>query len=281
MWRTAHILGVVVAVGVIAASSRIAQAHGPTRERIAKLTAAIARDPANPDLYVTRATVHREMGTTRSALADLDHALQLDTTRDDIRTARAVVLCDLDEFAAALTALDDVLARNAGDATAWSTRGYALAGLGRHAEAAAALDRAIALADPPRIEDYVLRARCLTAPGDIHIERAIAGIDEGLVRLGPVASLQVMAVELDRSRGSFDSALARVDAMGPLWDREESLLALRGDVLAEAGRTLEAQAAYTEALQTIEEREARGRVTAATRRLHDLLLQRLAGGSNP
>ena len=67
--------------------------------------------------------------------------------------------------------------------------------------------------------------------------------------------------------------------MSAQFDRDESLLALRGDVLSEAGRTLEAQAAYTAALQAVEEREARGRATPATRRLHDELVQRLVRGS--
>ena len=281
MWRAAHILGVVVVITTIAAPLRVVHAHGPTEERIANATAAIQRDPANPDLYVKRATVHREMGNYRSALADLDRALRLDVMRDDIRTARAIVLCDLEDFAAALTTVDDVLVRAPDDATAWSTRGCALAGLDRHADAVSSLDRAIALADPPRIEDYALRARCLRSPGCADIERAMAGLDEGLARLGPVASLQVMAIDLERARGRYDAALARVDAMSPLWDRDEALLALRGDVLTDAGRTLEAQAAYTAALQAVEEREARGRATAATRRLHGELVQRLAVGSGP
>ena len=279
MRLAAYILGVVVALSLLSAPFRVAHSHGPTEERIAKVTAAIARDPANPDLFVKRATVHREMGAARPALADLDRALEIDAARDDIRTARALVLCDLKNFPAALAAVDDVLARVPGDAIAWSTRGCALAGLGRHSDAVIALDRAITLADPPQLEDYALRARCLTMPGVADLDRAIAGLDEGLARLGPVVSLQVLAIDVERSRGAYDAALARVDAMSAQWDRDESLLALRGDVLAEAGRTLEAQAAYTAALQAVEEREARGRATPATRRLHEELVQRLADGS--
>ena len=45
------------------------------------------------------------------------------------------------------------------------------------------------------------------------VERAVAGLDEGVQRLGPLVTLHLAAVELELDRGQHDRALARIEAL--------------------------------------------------------------------
>jgi predicted negative regulator of RcsB-dependent stress response len=104
----------------------------------------------------------------------------------------------------------------------------------------------------------------------------VTGLDEGIARLGSAVSLQRLAVELERRNHRYDDALTRLDRMQSQFARTETMLALRGDILTEAGRTLEANAAYTEALHLVEERMAHGRVVPATAQLRTDLMHKLS-----
>ena len=236
------------------------------------LNTAIAREPANVDFLVERADLYREIGSLSRALADYDHALRLDPARN-VHLGRALVFLQQQRFDDALAATDASIAREPGDARAWRARADALAGLDRDEEAVGALDDAIAVGDPPLPDDYLQRAELLARAS--HLNDAIAGLDEGLARLGPAVTLQLLAIELERRRGTFDSALARIDDLQERYDRVETVLVLRGDVLAQAGRKEEADAAYTDALQVIEERLSNRRAAPAEAQLRADVLRKL------
>jgi tetratricopeptide (TPR) repeat protein len=251
-----------------------AHAHGPAQERISVLTAVIAREPANADLLIERADLYRETGSLSRALADYNRALRLDPARN-VHLGRALVLLQQKHFDDALAAADVSIAREPGEPRAWRVRADALAGLDRDAEAISALDEAIALADPPLPDDYLQRAELLASLDTPRLDDAIAGLDEGLARLGPAVTLQLFAIELERRRRTLDSALARIDQLQDEYDRVETVLVLRGDVLAQAGRRLEADAAYTEALEVIEERLSGRRAAPAEAQLRADVLRKL------
>ena len=191
---------------------------------------------------------------------------------------RALVFLEWKRFDDALAAADASIVREPGNARVWRVRADALAGLNRNAEAVGALDRAIALGDPPVPDDYLTRAELLASLETPRLDDAISGLDEGLTRLGPAVTLQLLAVELERRRGTFDSALARIDDLADGFDRDETVLVLRGDVLAQAGREQEADAVYTEALQLIEEQLSGKRAAPSAMRLRADLLRKLGAG---
>jgi tetratricopeptide (TPR) repeat protein len=270
-WRALVIL-TLAAAGL--SPARVVRAHGPAQERISVLTAAIARDPANLDLMIERADLYRETGNLSRSLADYDRVLRLDPARN-VHLGRALVLLQQQRFNDALAAADATIVREPGDPRAWRVRAKTLAGLDRDAEAESALDQAIALADPPLPDDYLQRSELLASLESPRLDDAIAGLDEGLARLGPAVTLQLLAIELERQRGTFDSALARLDDLEDRYDRVETVLVLRGDVLAQAGRKQEADAAYTDALEVIEERLSNRRAAPAETRLRADVLRKL------
>ena len=271
-WHGLVILTLAAAVSL--SPGQTVYAHGPAQGRIAALTAAIAGDPANVDLLVERADLYREIGSLSRALADYDRALRLDPTCN-VHLGRALVLLERQRFDDALAAADASIVREPGDPRAWRVRAEALVGLDRDPEAVIALDQAIAVADPPLPDDYLQRAKLLASFGASQLDDAIAGLDEGLARLGPAVTLQLFAIELERERRTFDSALARLDDLQDRYDRVEAVLVLRGDVLAQAGRKQEADAAYTDALQVIEERLSNKRAAPADTRLRADVLRKL------
>ena len=87
--------------------------------------------------------------------------------------------------------------------------------------------------------------------GPDYVDEALAGLDEGIARLGPLVTLIQYAVSMEVARGQYDAALARIEALpvgvqsGPAW------LARRGDILVEAGRLNEARVTYIVAKQAI------------------------------
>jgi tetratricopeptide (TPR) repeat protein len=256
-------------------------AHGVAHERIAALTASIDRTPANMAAVIERADLYREIGEFSLALADYDRALRLDPAWSGAHLGRALVLIERDDFCGALAAADTFLVRAPDVARAWRIRAQALIGLHHAAEAIDALDRAIRLADPPPPDDYIDRARMLASLGDSHLDEAIAGLDAGLTRVGPAVTLQHLAIDLERRRGTFDAALARLDGIRAQYARSEAVLDLRGDILAQAGRRHEAAAAYHDALRAIEERRLQSRTTPASERLHADLLRKLETMGDP
>jgi len=270
-----QMFALVVVCALFHAGTRSVHAHGSANDRIEVLGVAIAREPTHVEFLVERADLYREIGELSHALADYERALRLDPARDSLHLARALTLVEQGDFAEALVSVDTFIDRDPDHPRAWRVRAGALSALHRVADAISSLNCAIALADPPAPEDYLRRAELLASLGPSSLDIAIAGLDDGLEKLGPAVTLQLFAVELERRRGTYDAALTRLDEMQRQYDRVESVLALRGDILAQAGRDQEADAAYTDALQAIEEWLSHGPTTPAARRLKAELLHKL------
>jgi tetratricopeptide (TPR) repeat protein len=118
---------------------------------------------------------------------------------------------------------------------------------------------------PAPMPDLILeRARLQAALG--RLDDAVAGIDEGLRRLGEIPSLQLPAIEYERQRGDFTGALARVDRLVARYPRKEPWLALQAEVLEQADRLAEARATFREVIAGIE-------AYAPVRRQLDLIRQ--------
>ena len=123
--------------------------------------------------------------------------------------------------------------------------------LGWGLKAVSFIDRAIARIAQPEPDHYLARADTLASLGDRHLPRAVAGIDEGIKRLGPLVSLDSRAIDLEVQLGRFDSALGRVDRQAAATVRKDMWLARRAEVLDRAGRRQEARASRQQALSAI------------------------------
>ena len=225
-------------------------AHGPLLEQIEKLTAEIARDPGNAQLYIRRGELHRVHEEWDAALADYRRAQTLAPAEDRIDFLRGRALQEAGRSGQAKTALDVYLARHPGHVEARVARARALRALGEYRAAVDDYAHAIERISRPDPDLYLERARTQLAAGDP--VQAIAGIDAAVERLGPIPSLQLFAIELDVQQGRVDAALLRLDVLAARSPRKETWLARRGEILAQAGRPDEARTAYVAALAALE-----------------------------
>jgi tetratricopeptide (TPR) repeat protein len=227
-------------------------AHGDLHEQIAAIARRIDESPSRADLYVRRGQLHRVHGEWEAALADYDRAARLDPDLSVIDFVRGVALLDAGRPADARAALDRFLARRPDHVEAHATRARAWLGLGQPLAAAHDFSRAIALRPQPRPEYYIERARALAAAGDIHVDEALRGLDEGIERLGPLVTLQLYAVDLELVRARPAAALARLERMLERFGSNPTWLVRRAEILERAGRPGEARAAYASSLAALE-----------------------------
>jgi tetratricopeptide (TPR) repeat protein len=247
-------------------------AHDGLHDQIEQVTRRIAETPGDGALYLKRGELYRLHGEWDRALADLDRASRLAPGLAAVEFARGRTLLEAGRPAEARAALDRFLAHAPAHVEALLTRARARAALGEHAGAAADYTRALELMPRPEPDVYLERARALAAAD--RVEEAVRGLDEGIARLGPLVTLELCAVDLERRLGRVDAALARVDLLASRSPRKETWLARRGEILDAAGRADEARAAFAAALDAIRALPADRRTRAVVeleRQLRDRL----------
>ena len=243
------VAAVLALASALAVADR-APAHGDLHRQIIALDALIAAEPASAALHVRRGDLHRAHRDWPAALADYERAATLDPGLSAADRGRAAVLLETGDPGAALASADRALARGAGRAEAGALRARALGGLGRPREAADEWAGVIQATARPRPELYIERARALVADAG-RLEEAIAVIDQGIARLGPVVALDLFAIDLELGRCQPDAAVARVDRQAAATSRKETWLVRRGEILEGAGRRAEAREAFAAALTAL------------------------------
>jgi tetratricopeptide (TPR) repeat protein len=257
----------------------VARAHGPDHETILLLTAELGKRPGDPELLLQRGERLRVHGDLAAARLDFQSCLTAVPDSSPARLRLAMVLRDLGESAEALSLLDSIVGNPRTNLTALATRADLLCRTGRHQEAVADYDAILTRTGTPRPDLYLDRARAILAAGTNSETLALAGIDEGLRRLGPVPSLQLFALDLDQARGAWREALTRLDALQAGSTRKERWLYRRGEILRTAGRHAEARREYQRALAAIDALPERLRRTIATGELRTDIEARLAAGT--
>ncbi len=242
-------------------------AHGATHEHIAALTIKINLDPRNADLYVKRGQAYGDHGDWKSALDDFHRAGQLDSNLTIVDLARGRTLFNAGQFEQAKSALDRFLAKEPIHPEARILRARTLAQLGQWDASVSDYSQAIeylAQLGAPNPDYYLERAYANAARGPAYVPDALHGLDDGIATLGPLATLQLYAIELELSRGRTDDALARLESLAASSNRRESLLARLGEILELAGRTDAARTAYEQAVAAINVLTPRHRATRGT-----------------
>lgn len=255
-----------------------ASAHDGLREQIAVLATQIDAEPARADLYLRRGDLNRAAGNLAQARADLDRAASLDPHLIAVQLAVARLNLDEHRPSDAASAATRYLAVEGRHVQALLVRARAFARLGRRGDAVADFTRAIELEPVPDV--VIERARLLEeSPADL--EEALLGVEDGRRRIGPVITLDLEALDIERRLRRYDAALRRLDDITARSPRKEQWLARRGSLLEEAGRPADALASYEAALSAAAALPQHVRDTRATRALISTIqnsLNRLTAG---
>lgn len=242
-----------------------AKAHDEPSTRIAALTWQIAAEPGNAVLYLRRGELHRLDRELPEALADYARARRLDPGLVIVDLGEGRALLDANRPGEARRLLERYVRARGNDPEGRLELARSLARLHETNTADAEYARAIALSPEPRPDAYFERARFLQAAR--RLAAAIRVLDEGIARLGPLASLEELAMEMELAGKDPDAALARLDRIFPPGSRQETRLVRRGEILVAAGRSAEAREAFLRARRAIENLPPRLRQTRAVQKL--------------
>ena len=264
--------GTVAAFLLVLVPAAVAWAHPDISVLEDAAAEEAARHPDDPAILMQQALAQQVAGQWDAALASLAHAAEHGADADEVGAARGRVYLAAGWPRMAKLELDRVLARHPDRLPLVYDRGQAWLQLGNAEEAARDFGRAVAGLPEPRPEQVFAHRDALLWLG--RRADAVAALDAGIARLGPVASLELAAVDLEEELGRHADALRRLDLLLGQNPQNEAWVARRGDILARAGRSGEAHAAFAHALALIESRpgDRRGeRVEALERRLRAAL----------
>ena len=249
-------------------------AHADLEEQIAALTRQLAKQGESATLYCERADLYRRHAEFDAALADVSAAERLQTNSPPLSLDRARILSDAGRAAEALATIRPFLDREPDHPEALIIRARSHARLGNPAAAVADYNAALAKCPVPGPDLFLERARQQAVLGKL--ADAAHGLDEAITNAPSFSTLQLAALDYDRQRGAFDSALARVDAFVARYPVKEPWLTLRAEVLAQAGRNHEAETTFQQVLAGIEKYPPLRRDLELTKQLEARARQGLA-----
>jgi tetratricopeptide (TPR) repeat protein len=213
-----------------------------------------------------------------AALEDYARAERLNPTLAGLDLFKGLALMQGHRWDSARAALDRFVSKEPDHVLARLSRARIFMELGQPMAAVDDYTHAIERSAEPRPEYYIDRARALAGQGRTTL--ALRGLDEGIRKLGSIATLELMAIDLELANHHYDQALARLDKLATQGERPEIWLARRGDILERAARREEARAAYQAAWTAIESVPPSRRRVRATVDLENQLqsaLERLGG----
>ncbi len=240
--RVRHLTLAFMLTGLSGLSMR---AHPEIDDALARLNVAIAAAPSAAALYLERGELYARHEDWVAAEANYLRADEIAPALPRLATLRGALALATGHAAEAKTYLDLALSRAPDDLEAFILRARTHAALGARTAARRDYDAALAHATAPAPDLFLERAALLPA------DEAIRSLDEGVARLGSVVTLHLRALALEESLGRIDAAAARLEQLAAQSERSDSWLKRRGDLLARAGRMIEARAAYAAALSAI------------------------------
>jgi predicted Zn-dependent protease len=251
----------------------LADPHGDLDLQIEKLGESIRAQPASAELHLRRAELHRAHEDWPAARSDYLRARELDPAlaETDLGLGRVELAAGRPEESR--RRLDLYLQARPDSAPGLVERARARHALGDDGGAVRDYDRGLALWEVPRPDHFIERCRFARPLG---FDRALAGLDEGLRRLGPLVTLLEEAVRLETEAGRLEQALARVDLVLASLPRKDRWLERRGHLLSRLGRSEEATAAFEAGLREIESLPAARRQARETADL-EARLRRMLG----
>lgn len=263
--RKATLLLLSAALLVIRAER--ADAHGDLHEQIARVSSLIEKEPGNAELLLQRGELRRLHAEFVEAAADFEKAAALRPDWPQVGIAKGRLALSSGKFEMAVAEMDRLLPKNPEYPEGWLIRARARVRLAEYVSAAKDYTEIVRRVEKPEPDVFLERAAALVAAGDVHFAPALAGLEEGMTKLGNIVTLDLAALDLELKMKRFEQALCRIDRVLKTSKRRDSWLARRGDVQVLCGRTEEARGSYNEALEAIAALPAHHQATAATAEL--------------
>lgn len=242
------LLTAALAVGLLHGGRR-AGAHGAYHELIERANQRIAQDPG-AESYMSRGELHRAHGDFDLALADFSKAGTVDPNLAVVDLMKGRTLLEAGRALAARPLLERYAEKHPEDARAFLFRARVRMAMGRARDAAADYAAAFSRMQAVSPDEINERLRAQTEAG--LFAEALRDLDLAMKKLGVVVTLQLPAIDLEVRAKRWDEALARLDTLAAQSPRKESWLLRRGGILAQAGRTGDARAAFAEARKALE-----------------------------
>ncbi len=253
-------------------------AHPFLDSSLEQLNSALAAQPDNPRLHLSRGGLYLDERHTAEALADFDRALALDPTFEVAHLLRAQALLAGGQLDDALDAARRFRALVPGAPKGWLTLARIEAARGAHGAALTAYDGYLVRAAEPAPDHLLERAAAAVAAGDLG--EAIAGLERAIALLGPLTAFLERAIALEIERGNPDAALVWLERLAASSPRAERWHLERARLLFELDRDAEARAALRAAEAALgrypESQRAAGAVSAIAVEIRELasVLQR-------
>ncbi len=253
----------------------ISLAHPGIHEQEAAADKALERAPDDPVNYIVRGKLHYEVGNWDAALEAFHQARSKGAAVETTAPLQGNTYLAAGWPRAAKRCFDEALASSPNLPRARIGRARAWMKVDKPADAEA--DFAAAFEALDRVSPALIleRRSALLAAG--RPAEAIELLDARIASMGLIPSLQIAAIDIDVAAKRFDSALKRIDSLlrqsphHPLWATR------RAEILRQAGREEDAQAAYRDTLTFVHARNARG----SSRRLVELEKQLRAALAPP
>lgn len=233
-------------------------AHAPDAVGIAQHSARLREHPDDVQSLVARGELLLYADRVEEAERDFRRARSMEPGN----VAAALGLADArrraGDLAEAEGVLGELLRRIPQTTAAWRLVARVELDGGDAHGAAEAQDRV--LASDPVPADFAFRAEIAALEG--HAAEALSILDQGAVRLNS-AALRWRAVDAAAGLADFDAALRHLAVLERQMERPAVVVARRGDILNDAGRTAEAWAEWTRALELLETAPAEAGTTSS------------------
>ena len=263
-------------VALLAALTVCLYGHGDVHEQIVALTAEIAEDPGNAELYRRRSELYLQHGEPDAAAADMLQAQRMDPAGEAYDFLLGRIYHQGGWHATALIYLDVLLEAEPDHQLGRLERAETYTALGDHTRAAADYDHVWPLLDRPTPSHALARASAHAQREGGGLEAAIAVLDEAIERMGDLVVFHDAVITYALELMDYDLALERVDRMMENARRKEWWHLRRGKICVTAGRTDEARAAFAAVHAAIDELPPHVRQRGTTQDLYTAASKALA-----
>ena len=232
-------------MGTLLSVAIVAGAHMSAEELQGALQAEVTRHPQDPTALHNLAKAYQTAGRWDEALVAFDDAIAQGADRDECDAGRGQVLLTAGFPRLARRTFDAVVARRPDAYGVMVDRAHAWMAVGEPEKAAEDYGRALpglARLTPENVLAHRDAWLAAHKPAE-----ALHALDQGMSRLGPVASLQLAAIDLESDRQQWAGALERLDQLLRQAPKSEAWIVRRGELLERLGRADDARLEFEKA----------------------------------